>query len=143
MSIEEPDLPLCLPELPPEFEGCELNVTLVGEDQVELHWFKVPEESRRSGMGTRLWAWLQANLPPHIKLVTLFAADSDGGGNSDPFWEKQGFRWRYAAEDPGDLDYEATHAMWKGVNGHRTPKPVITGLDQDDEPDEGSGELSL
>ena len=57
--------------------------------------------------------------------MRVFAADTDGSGNSDGFWLALGFAYRYAGE-PGDLSYEAAHTLVKGVNGHPTPAPLAT-----------------
>jgi predicted GNAT superfamily acetyltransferase len=88
---------------------------------VEIEMFEVDEAKRGHGQGRRLYEQWEAALPIDITLVKIFAADTDGSGNSDGFWVALGFAYRY---DGDDLTYEAAHTMVKGVNGHRTPSPI-------------------
>jgi len=62
-------------------------------------------------------------LPRDITMVRVFAADSEGKGNSDGFWLALGFSYRYDG-DEDDLSYETAHTLVKGVNGHRTPAAI-------------------
>jgi len=89
----------------------------------------VPRSQRGQGTGSRYYREWEAKLPKDIALVRLMAADTGSGqGNSDGFWEMQGFEWQYSGDN---LDYESEHMMWKGVNGHPTPKQVV--VDDDDQ----------
>jgi hypothetical protein len=84
---------------------------------IEITWMK----SSQKGQGRQEYETWEKSLPPTVKLITLFAADSDGSGNSDQFWEKMGFDWVWSPGDDSDIDYESLHRMHKGVNGHPTP----------------------
>ena len=105
---------------------------------MELAWFCVPAGARGQGHGRRLYEEWEKSLPPSVTLVTLFAADSDGNGNSDIFWEAMGFDWVYAINADQNADYESLHRMQKGVNGHPTPAPAAW---LNDENEEGDNEL--
>ena len=54
-------------------------------------------------------------------MICLFAGDT-GAGSSAGFWEKMGFTYTYDQESGTEYD----NYMWKGVNGHPTPKPQDT-----------------
>lgn len=114
----------------------------VGQDRtvVEINWIHVPPGQRGQGVGRRTYEEWEKALPPTVELVTLFAADSDGSGNSDPFWERLGFGWQFNANDASDIPYESLHRMHKGVNGYPTPKSVWWENEDDnaldDEPDD-------
>ncbi len=95
-----------------------------------IHDFYVPRSLRGQGVARRFYEQWEADLPSEIECVRLFAADYEGEGNSDGFWEAMGFSYRYDGED---LSYEASHEMWKGVNGHPTPPTV--NVDDEDEDD--------
>ena len=83
----------------------------------------VPASQRGMGTGRKLYANWEAHLPKDIELVRVFAADTEGFGNSDGFWQSLGFSYRYAG-GLDELSYEAAHTLVKGVNGHPTPKPL-------------------
>lgn len=106
------------------------------EDQtaIEIEMMLVVGEHGK-GEGRRLYEEWEAALPKTVKLVTLFAADYDGSGNSDGFWGKMGFDWVYNAGDACDMDYESTHRMHKGVNGHPTPPTIWWEAEPEDEPE--------
>ena len=78
---------------------------------------------RGRGAGRRLYETFEAALPADIELVQVFAADTEGEGNSDGFWQALGFVYRWDGEED-ELSYEATHTLRKGVNGHPTPAPI-------------------
>lgn len=103
--------------------------------RIEIEWMYVPESERGNGLGAAAYEMWEQSLDPSVKLVTLFAADTGGQCNSDPFWEKLGFDWVYTADDADVIPYEQSHRMHKGVNGHPTPKAVWWGEDEDDEPE--------
>ena len=79
---------------------------------------------RGKGEGRRLCTEFEASLPKDIRLILVFAADTEGGGNSDGFWQALGFGYRYTG-DESELDYETAHTLVKGVNGHATPEPIL------------------
>lgn len=93
----------------------------------------VPPTERRRGKGRALYEQWEKDLPPDVEVVFLFAADTDGSGNSDEFWDRLGFDYRYTSDDPEHLTYEEQHWMVKGVNGHRTPEPLWRGPEEDEE----------
>lgn len=111
--------------MPPAFTAEELAVVEinghVSGDVALLHWLRVPEPQRRRGLGSAAFLAWEASLPGRVRLIRLFAADTDGEGNSDAFWESLGFGYVYQGGE--DLDYESAHAMHKGVRGRRTPAP--------------------
>lgn len=111
--------------------------TTADETVIEIDWFSMPAHLRGRGLGQKAYEAWESQLPPSVKLVTLFAADSEGRGNSDPFWERLGFNWRWNAGDVSEMSYEAAHRMHKGVNGHPTPDSVwwIEDGDPEDTPD--------
>lgn len=119
--------------VPDEFKDIDLELGDRGST-VEIHLIVVPDGKRRAGLGTRFFRWFEANLAERVTLVQVFAADYDGNGNTDGFWESLGFRWKYGGED---LSYEEAHAMWKGVNGHPTPRMIAVGPDEDDDEEPG------
>lgn len=86
---------------------------------VEIEWMK----SSQKGCGRAEYEAWEKSLPTSVKLISLFAADSDGSGNSDGFWEKMGFDWVWNPGDDTNIDYESLHRMHKGVNGNPTPAP--------------------
>jgi predicted GNAT superfamily acetyltransferase len=83
----------------------------------------IPAQERGTGQGRRTYEAWEARLPATVEVVRLFAADT-GSGESDGFWEAMSFEYQYDCEDESDLDYESSHMMFKGVNGHPTPKPI-------------------
>ena len=83
----------------------------------------VPDGRRGRGEGRRLYEEWEAGLPGDVEMVLVFAADTEGEGNSDGFWEALGFSYRFEG-DEDDLSYDAAHTMVKGVNGHPTPAPA-------------------
>lgn len=93
-------------------------------DSVWIDMIYVTPGERGKGEGRRLYKDFEAALPPDITLVRVFAADTEGEGNSDDFWLALGFAYRYEAEVTSDLSYEAAHTLIKGVNGHPTPASV-------------------
>lgn len=95
-------------------------------DIIWIDMMGVPD--RGKGIGRRYYEQWEANLPPDIKLIRLMAADA-GHGPSNGFWEAMGFDYQYAGDD---LDYETSHYMWKGVNGHPTPPTVNADEDADE-----------
>ncbi len=95
------------------------------KNMVELTMFSIPKEERRRGVGRSTYESWEASLPLSVKVIRLFAADTDGNGNSDCFWERMGFDWRYTADDISDMDYTTQHSMHKGIHGHPTPEPVF------------------
>jgi GNAT superfamily N-acetyltransferase len=92
-------------------------------DTVWIDWLYVAPSERRRGAARRALARFEAELPREIRLLRVFAADSEGAGNSDDFWLSVGFAYRYAG-DPEELSYEAAHTLVKGVNGHPTPASI-------------------
>lgn len=89
----------------------------------------VPPALRGAGAGRRLYEQFERDLPADVTAVVVFAADTDGSGNSDGFWEALGFSYRYTAPDAEDLSYGARHTLIKGVNGHATPAAIELDLD--------------
>lgn len=85
--------------------------------------FEVPEEMRRRGLGTAAYFAWEKRLPKSIRQVRLFAADTEGKGNSDDFWTSLGFERTYRG-DEGDMSYEQLHDFRKGINGARTPNAI-------------------
>ena len=83
----------------------------------------VPQGRRGRGEGRRLYVDWEAALPADVEMVLAFAADTEGDGNSDAFWEAMGFSYRYDGDEDG-MPYETAHAMVKGVNGHPNPPPI-------------------
>ena len=111
------------------FESNEPRIVAdIGKEVALIHDFYIPQHMRGKGMGRRYYEEWEASLPETVELVKLFAADYDGSGNSDGFWDALGFSYAYTGDT---MSYEAEHTMWKGVNGHPTPPPV----DVDDEED--------
>lgn len=96
----------------------------INQSSIELDWFQVPADQRGKGLGGSLYVKWEKSLPPNVERITLFAADSNGKGNSDVFWEKMGFSWIYSANGDDDIDYVSLHRMQKGVNGHATPSAL-------------------
>ena len=96
---------------------------------VEITWMK----SSQKGAGRQEYEAWEKSLPQTVKRITLFAADSDGSGNSDAFWEKMGFDWVWSPGDDSDIDYESLHYMHKGVNGNPTPSSKHWENEVDDE----------
>jgi predicted GNAT superfamily acetyltransferase len=107
-----------------------IDARMSGDTTVWIDMIHVPKQQRGQGIGTRYYREWEAKLPKTVKLVRLLAADTGSGrGNSDQFWELLGFNWQYKGEN---LDYEAEHMMWKGVNGHPTPATVDVDAYDDD-----------
>ncbi len=92
-------------------------------DVVWLDWFCLPARARGQGHGRAAYDAWESALPVDITCVRLFAADT-GDGRSDGFWERLGFSYVYDTDNPDALDDDDRYAMWKGVNGHTTPRPV-------------------
>ena len=92
-----------------------------GGGVVWIDWLAIPADKRGQGLGRALYERFEASLPADIEMIMIFAADTDGSGNSDGFWSAMGFEYRYDGED---LPYEAEHTMVKGVNGNPTPAPI-------------------
>jgi GNAT superfamily N-acetyltransferase len=84
----------------------------------------VVPECRGQGEGRHLYQRFEDNLPFDIEVVEVFAADTEGHGNSDEFWLHLGFTYRYDGDEDA-LSYEAAHTLFKGVNGHPTPSPIL------------------
>lgn len=103
--------------------------------RIEIEWIHVPASERSKGAGRAAYEEWERTLEPSVKLVTLFAADTNEQGNSDPFWEKLGFDWVYTADDADVIPYEHSHRMHKGVNGHPTPKAVWWDEEDDEDPE--------
>lgn len=82
----------------------------------------VAPDDRGRGEGRRMYERFEASLPSDITLVRVFAADTEGTGNSDEFWRALGFEYRYDGDEDA-LSYEGAHTLVKGVNGHPTPAP--------------------
>ena len=87
---------------------------------IEITWM----QSSQKGQGRAEYEAWEKSLPPTVKLITLFAADSDGRGTSDGSWEAMGFDWEWNYGDASDIDYESQHRMHKGINGNPTPKSM-------------------
>jgi hypothetical protein len=94
---------------------------------IEISMFLVEVLKRGKGIGSKFYLEWEKNLPKEVELITLFAADT-GDGNSDDFWEKLGFDFKYTADTQTDLlnsvGYEGIHRMWKGVNNKPTPQSI-------------------
>ena len=86
---------------------------------IHIDWFTINEVHRGKGWGRRAYEQWEASLPKDIVRVELNAAQDAGTGRVEQFWVKMGFEFIYNREV-----YDATidNAMWKGVNGHPTPK---------------------
>ncbi len=102
----------------------ELEAHRAGSTDFWIDWFSVAPDRRGQGEGRRMYERFEAELPDDVTMVRVFAADTDGEGNSDAFWLALGFTYRYDAEDAGDLSYEQAHMLVKGVNGHAAPAPI-------------------
>lgn len=89
-----------------------------------IDWISVPAELHGQGLGRRAYEAWEAELPADIERVHIFAADSDGSGNSDGFWLALGFKYRYEPSE-GELSYEATHTLVLGIRDHPTPAPIL------------------
>lgn len=89
-------------------------------DVVWIDNFVVPDRLRRNKLGSAAYLAWEGKLPPNIKLVRLFAADT-GSGRSNHFWDYLGFCYRYFYNEAHNN--EIRFEMHKGVNGHKTPKP--------------------
>jgi hypothetical protein len=96
-------------------------------DIVWIDMMEVPTEQRGQGVGRRVYEEWEASLPEDVKYIMVYAADTEGRGHSDMFWEALGFEWRWYSEFPEDLGDEGQHTMIKGVNGNPTPEPVFVG----------------
>ena len=88
---------------------------------IDMMW--VPPDQRGKGVGTKFYEDWEKTLPPDITRIDALASDTEGTGNADHFWESVNFRYKYDGEE-GVLDYESSHWMWKGVNGHPTPPTI-------------------
>lgn len=104
-------------------------------DTAVIDWFAVPKHLRRKGVGRKAYLAWEARLPDSVTLVRLYAADSDGTGRSDGFWDRLGFAWQTV---PGaDTEVSQTEEFWwymqKGVNGNETPPPSVYDSPCDDE----------
>jgi hypothetical protein len=101
-------------------------------DDVEIDWhlsgssawidnFTVPSGKRRQGLGRAAYERWEAALPPQVKAVRLYAADT-GSGRSNDFWDALGFEYDVTGDDLS-LEDDAAWYMHKGVNGHPTAPP--------------------
>lgn len=88
---------------------------------IDMLW--VPPSQRGEGVGTRYYEEWEKTIPPDVTRIEAWAADTEGEGNSDRFWESLGFEYKFEGEED-KLDYESAHWMWKGANGHPTPKRI-------------------
>src|SRR5271170_4901116 len=86
-------------------------------DTVWLETFEIPEEQRGKGLGQEAYEEWENSLPKDVQLIRLFAANTGGEESSASFWKKMGFEF-VTTEDDGPVDAY----MWKGINGHSTPK---------------------
>ena len=108
-------------------------------DQVEINWhisgdiaiidmFRVPKECRRQGLGTEAYKRWETKLPPTVKRVWLFSADT-GSGNAHNFWESLGFDFRHKdfEAEPNCMDnaYEDYWAMGKAVPAHKQASTTL------------------
>lgn len=114
--------------------GTNIDAHFIDPEQatIEITMFHVPKEMRSQGVGTRFYEEWERSLPTTVQKVRLYAADTNGRGSSDAFWERLGFDWKYTAADAGDLDDTMCHTMHKGVNGHPTPAPIFIGPSEDE-----------
>jgi hypothetical protein len=101
-------------------------------DRLEFHrsgstmWLDMLEievARRGRGLGRARYQRFEAGLPADITTVRVFAADTEGSGNSDGFWLSLGFAYRFEGR-PDQMSYEAAHTLVKGVNGHPNPAPI-------------------
>ena len=99
-----------------------IDAHMSGKEVVWIDMMRVPPEQRRRGIGRNHYAEWEAELPKSVKLVRLMAADT-GSGKSNGFWEAMGFDYVYTG-GAEDMDYETSQQMWKGVNGHKTPRAI-------------------
>lgn len=94
------------------------------KEAVEITYFVIPYGERRKGNGAAIYQQWEANLPPSVKLIRLFAADT-GEGRSHDFWEQMGFDFEFEALEDGHIErlgIEAAYTMQKGLNGHVVDK---------------------
>ena len=90
-------------------------------DVLWIDMFGLRPEDRNQGGGRIAWQEFESSIPKEIAVICLFAGDT-GGGPSAGFWEKMGFTYQYDQESGTEYD----QYMWKGANGHPTPKPLDT-----------------
>ena len=93
-----------------------------------LDWMWIPQEMRGKGIGSAMYKAWEDKLPKEVTVVRLQAATA-GDRPAAPFWDNMGFSFVYNYETG---DYEADNQMWKGVNGHPTPKSLHP---DDEDPD--------
>lgn len=98
-------------------------------DIMWLDMMRVTPEKRGSGIGRKYYRQWELQLPKNVELVRLMAADT-GSGLSNGFWEAMGYEYVYDG-DPDVIGYEASQHMWKGVNGHPTPEPILVDPEDD------------
>lgn len=109
-SVGQPD---CVMSFSDRFPDVDVRAFVKYPGTVELAYFSIPEKKRGRGYGSKAYAEFEKSLPPSIQYIELFAADT-GRGNTDKFWEAQGFDYKYQSDpDEGDLSYEAEHTMIK------------------------------
>lgn len=99
-----------------------INAHLSGTEILWIDIMFVPEEQRGKGKGTAFYEDWEQFIPKTAKIIKLMAADT-GNGESSGFWEKMGFSFVYDSET--ELGHETAQMMWKGVNGHSTPKSIF------------------
>ena len=64
-------------------------------DRIVIDMMWVPPSQRSKGVGTRYYQEWEKTLPPDVTRVEAWAADTDGEGNSDRFWESLGFDYKF------------------------------------------------
>lgn len=100
----------------------------ISGDIMWIDMMLIPKSERRKGAGRTDYNQWELSLPHEITRVQLLASDT-GAGNCEEFWKKMGFSYQYDGED---LDYELSHWMWKGVNGHATPPTIQVEIEEDE-----------
>lgn len=74
------------------FSGDELRCSLhKSGNSLVIDDLYIHPDHRRKGIGTKWFHYLLEIIPADIERIELFAADYDGSGNSNEFWESLGF----------------------------------------------------
>lgn len=97
-----------------------------------IDWICVPADQRGRGNGRAAYSEFEKHLPADVEQVRVMAADS-GSGSSQGFWDALGFAFAFDGPGASGLPYESRQTMFKGVNGHPTPKPTWISDDQNEE----------
>lgn len=95
----------------------------------------VPRNMRGTGVGTKMYLDWEKRLPSTVERVIIHVSDTEGEGQPFQFWDTLGFESPFFI--PHWMDISEVHeddlaSMWKGVNGHPTPKPKEYELEDDD-----------